>query len=415
MGGSSAGASRDSTRPSQFRAVPVATSVDAGWTFAPIVLLALAGYVVVYVLRWRTARREGGARAAGAWRLVAWCAGVARAVRGPHLARGPARGAARVDAHGPAPAGRRPRADPAHPRPHALDPAARDAPDPPHRARGRAARASRRGRRRLRRRHVALARARRCTTRRSSTRRCTCSSTSASPPPGSSTGGSCSRPSPRACASRGWAPWPTCSRPRSSSACSASRSPSRPSSSTTPTGPAARRWGLSPLDDQHVAGLIMALEQSIVMGIALAWLFARMLAESERANEREERVRGRRGGAAPGRRGGRPHAPRRIARAAQPSSTAPSSISAGPSTVTDPRTATSRPNVTSPAHRQPLRRAQRRRAVREARVEVAQELEVVVVQVDERRRRAARGEHDAGAVAQLVGVRAQHEQVAWSS
>jgi cytochrome c oxidase assembly factor CtaG len=49
------------------------------------------------------------------------------------------------------------------------------------------------------------------------------------------------------------------------------------------------RWGLSPLDDQHVAGLIMALEQSIVMGIALAYLFARMLSESESEEQRTER------------------------------------------------------------------------------------------------------------------------------
>jgi putative membrane protein len=48
-------------------------------------------------------------------------------------------------------------------------------------------------------------------------------------------------------------------------------------------------WGLSPLDDQHVAGLIMALEQSIVMGIALAYLFARMLSESESEEQRSER------------------------------------------------------------------------------------------------------------------------------
>jgi putative membrane protein len=51
-------------------------SVDTSWTFAPIVLLALAGYLGVYVARWRTARREGGARAASGWRLAAWCAGV---------------------------------------------------------------------------------------------------------------------------------------------------------------------------------------------------------------------------------------------------------------------------------------------------------------------------------------------------
>jgi cytochrome c oxidase assembly factor CtaG len=48
-------------------------------------------------------------------------------------------------------------------------------------------------------------------------------------------------------------------------------------------------WGLTPGDDQAVAGLIMALEQSIIMGIALAWLFARMLTESEREEQRTER------------------------------------------------------------------------------------------------------------------------------
>ena len=36
-------------------------------------------------------------------------------------------------------------------------------------------------------------------------------------------------------------------------------------------------------------GLLMALEQSIVMGIALAYLFVRMLAESEEEDRRAER------------------------------------------------------------------------------------------------------------------------------
>jgi len=49
------------------------------------------------------------------------------------------------------------------------------------------------------------------------------------------------------------------------------------------------RMGLTPLEDQNVAGLFMALEQSIVMGIALAWLFARMLTESEAEEQRTER------------------------------------------------------------------------------------------------------------------------------
>jgi putative membrane protein len=48
-------------------------------------------------------------------------------------------------------------------------------------------------------------------------------------------------------------------------------------------------WGLSPRVDQNLAGLVMALEQSIVMGIALTYLFVRMLAESEREAERAER------------------------------------------------------------------------------------------------------------------------------
>jgi len=47
--------------------------------------------------------------------------------------------------------------------------------------------------------------------------------------------------------------------------------------------------GISPREDQNLAGLLMALEQSIVMGIALAYLFMRMLSESERAAQREER------------------------------------------------------------------------------------------------------------------------------
>jgi putative membrane protein len=48
-------------------------------------------------------------------------------------------------------------------------------------------------------------------------------------------------------------------------------------------------WGLSPGTDQAIGGLIMATEQSIVMGIALVYLFVRALAESDRQNEREER------------------------------------------------------------------------------------------------------------------------------
>ena len=49
------------------------------------------------------------------------------------------------------------------------------------------------------------------------------------------------------------------------------------------------KLGLTPLDDHHVAGLLMALEQSLVMGIALVYLFVRMLSEADREDERAER------------------------------------------------------------------------------------------------------------------------------
>lgn len=48
-------------------------------------------------------------------------------------------------------------------------------------------------------------------------------------------------------------------------------------------------WGLDPGTDQAIGGLVMATEQSIVMGVALAFLFVRALAESDRQDEREER------------------------------------------------------------------------------------------------------------------------------
>jgi putative membrane protein len=51
----------------------------------------------------------------------------------------------------------------------------------------------------------------------------------------------------------------------------------------------ARVWGISADSDQSIAGLIMTVEQSLVMGIALAVLFMRMLSESEREQQRRER------------------------------------------------------------------------------------------------------------------------------
>jgi putative membrane protein len=48
-------------------------------------------------------------------------------------------------------------------------------------------------------------------------------------------------------------------------------------------------WGMSHATDQHLAGAVMALEQSIIMGIVLAWLFVQALTESEREEQRAER------------------------------------------------------------------------------------------------------------------------------
>jgi cytochrome c oxidase assembly factor CtaG len=48
-------------------------------------------------------------------------------------------------------------------------------------------------------------------------------------------------------------------------------------------------WGLTPIEDESLAGGLMALEQSIVMGIALVWLFVNALTESDAADWRLER------------------------------------------------------------------------------------------------------------------------------
>lgn len=48
-------------------------------------------------------------------------------------------------------------------------------------------------------------------------------------------------------------------------------------------------WGMDAHTDQNVAGLIMATEQSIIMGIALVFLFVKALEDSEREAQREER------------------------------------------------------------------------------------------------------------------------------
>ncbi len=51
-----------------------------------------------------------------------------------------------------------------------------------------------------------------------------------------------------------------------------------------------RIWGLTPITDQNAAGAIMMVEQSITFVIALAFLFSRMLTQSETDQQRAERL-----------------------------------------------------------------------------------------------------------------------------
>jgi len=50
-----------------------------------------------------------------------------------------------------------------------------------------------------------------------------------------------------------------------------------------------RVWGLSPLEDQGIAGAVMMIEGSIVTLVALAWLFLRMAGEGELRQQLLER------------------------------------------------------------------------------------------------------------------------------
>jgi putative membrane protein len=53
---------------------------------------------------------------------------------------------------------------------------------------------------------------------------------------------------------------------------------------------APRTWGLTALEDQNVGGLVMMLEQTLVLATFFAILFARMIERSEQAQRRRERL-----------------------------------------------------------------------------------------------------------------------------
>jgi cytochrome c oxidase assembly factor CtaG len=51
-----------------------------------------------------------------------------------------------------------------------------------------------------------------------------------------------------------------------------------------------RIWGLNPVEDQNVAGVIMMVEQSMTLVLVMVWVFVRMLARSEQEELRRERL-----------------------------------------------------------------------------------------------------------------------------
>jgi len=53
---------------------------------------------------------------------------------------------------------------------------------------------------------------------------------------------------------------------------------------------APRIWGLSAVEDQNVAGVIMMVEQSLTLVLVMVWLFTRMLSRSEEEEQRRERL-----------------------------------------------------------------------------------------------------------------------------
>ena len=265
-----------------------ATAVDAGWTFAPVAILALVAYGSVYAVRWRRSRVEGGPRAAGGWRAVAWAAGllcVFAAVVSPVDRLGEQLASAHMVQHllladlaaillvlGLTKHILRPVTRRIHRLEEAVGPLA-------HPAMGVIA-------------YVGVMWLWHVPALYDATLE----------------NGAVHVLEHLTFAAAGLLYWWHLLSPIRSRLRLAGMGPILYMASTkvlvgflgvllafSPDllygayGTTGERWGMDPLDDQHVAGLIMGLEQSIVMGIGLAWLFARMLAESEAEEQRAER------------------------------------------------------------------------------------------------------------------------------
>ena len=154
----------------------------------------------------------------------------------------------------------------------------------------------------------------------------------------------------------------------------------QPPRSTPTTSGTPRIWGLSPVDDQNVGGVIMMVEQSLTLVIVLVVLFVRMLVRSEAEERRRERLEER-----AGRRCTRSELATDARTAPYPSSTAPSSISRGPSTRTVPRTDTSDPKRTSPSTASRSQPTSDGGPAGKCALQVRHQLVVLRVEVDHRR------------------------------
>jgi cytochrome c oxidase assembly factor CtaG len=51
-----------------------------------------------------------------------------------------------------------------------------------------------------------------------------------------------------------------------------------------------RIWGLNPVEDQNIGGVIMMVEQSFTLVLVMVALFMRMLTQSEEEERRRERL-----------------------------------------------------------------------------------------------------------------------------
>ena len=264
------------------------------WFADPAVLAPILLMVGIYVWRFREVRRETGGRGAEAWRRARLRRGGARpAGRARHPDRRARRGLPVLRAHGPARPARRHRAAAAAALALARDPPAGHAAAHARRARARPAREPAGRDRRLARHACTSGTSRRSTT----------------PPPstpllhalehvsffaaGIALWWPLVQPIPMRRALTGLQPLGYIAAAKGGLAALGlflawSSTAHYPCYEDAP-----RIWGLSAVEDQNVAGVIMMVEQSLTLVLVMVWVFVRMLTRSE--EERAEARAARRG------------------------------------------------------------------------------------------------------------------------